>query len=100
MVIERPSDQATTWKDMLVGQSLKGGANDSDGKEVFDILEGDIQRSVVNGVPFISFSDQIHKILLQGMDNTVALTLLAETLVFQFYRINYTVCGDPQVLYT
>ncbi|KAG8491112.1 hypothetical protein CXB51_014284 [Gossypium anomalum] len=46
MMIELSSDQPTSWRDMLVIQSLKGGFNGSKEKEVIDILEGDIQRTV------------------------------------------------------
>ncbi|KAG8479188.1 hypothetical protein CXB51_029041 [Gossypium anomalum] len=45
MLIELPPDQPTSWRDMLVGQSSKGDSN-VDGKEVFDFLEGGIQKSV------------------------------------------------------
>ncbi|KAK5838400.1 hypothetical protein PVK06_007129 [Gossypium arboreum] len=75
IVIEQPSIQPTSWRDILVGQSSKGGSNNSDENEAFDILKRDIQRSVVNGVPSITFSDRIHQILIQG-------------------------CGDPQPLFT
>ncbi|MBA0615710.1 hypothetical protein Godav_015825 [Gossypium davidsonii] len=66
MMIELSSDQPTSWRDMLVGHSSKGGFNGLEvidileGKEVIDILEGDIQRTIVNGVPSITFSDRIH----------------------------------------
>ncbi|KAG8490242.1 hypothetical protein CXB51_015567 [Gossypium anomalum] len=82
MVIERSSAQPTSWRDMLVGQSSKGGSNDSDENEAIVILEGDIQRSVVNGMPSITFSDRIHQILIQGMDNIVILKLLGCTIGF------------------
>ncbi|PPS09940.1 hypothetical protein GOBAR_AA10716 [Gossypium barbadense] len=52
MMIELSSDQPTSWRDMLVGQSSKNGSNGLDEKEAFDILEGDIQRTVVNGNKF------------------------------------------------
>ncbi|KAK5832604.1 hypothetical protein PVK06_016406 [Gossypium arboreum] len=67
MMIELSSDQPTSWRDMLVGQSSKNGSNGLDEKEAFDILEGDIQRTVVNGVPSITFSERIHQIFIQGM---------------------------------
>ncbi|MBA0756622.1 hypothetical protein Gogos_005435 [Gossypium gossypioides] len=67
---------------MLVGQSSKDTFNDSEGKDDLDILDGDIQKSIVNGVPFISFSNRIHKILIQGMENTVILKLLGRNIGF------------------
>ncbi|XP_016665736.1 uncharacterized protein [Gossypium hirsutum] len=81
MLIELPLDQPTSWRDMLVSQSSKGDSN-VDGKEVIDFLEGDIQKSVVNGMPSITFSDQIHQILIQGMNNNVILKLLGRNIGF------------------
>ncbi|KAA3460812.1 reverse transcriptase [Gossypium australe] len=42
-------DQPISWRDKLVGQSSKIDSKESDEKEDFDILEGDIQKSFVNG---------------------------------------------------
>lgn len=67
---------------MLVGQSSKDTSNVLEGKDDLDILDGDIQKSLVNGVPSISFSDRIHKILIQGMENTVILKLLGRNIGF------------------
>ncbi|XP_017630260.1 uncharacterized protein LOC108473250 [Gossypium arboreum] len=66
---------------MFIGQSSNGDFT-VDGKEVIDFLEGDIQRSVVNDVPSITFWDQIHQILIQGMDNIVILKLLGRNIGF------------------
>ncbi|MBA0668034.1 hypothetical protein Goklo_001014 [Gossypium klotzschianum] len=57
-------NQPTFWKDKLVGHSSKSVYKELDEKEDFDILEGHIHKSFVNGVPFISFSDRIHQILI------------------------------------
>ncbi|MBA0672482.1 hypothetical protein Goklo_025245 [Gossypium klotzschianum] len=67
---------------MLVGQSSKETLIDLEGKADLDILEGDIQKTFVDGVPSISFSDRIHKILIQGMENTVILKLLGRNIGF------------------
>lgn len=64
MMIELSSNQPTSWKDMLVGHSSKGGFKRSEENEVIDILEGDIQETIVNGVSSITFSDRIHQILI------------------------------------
>ncbi|XP_012453509.1 uncharacterized protein LOC105775544 [Gossypium raimondii] len=82
MMIDSSPEKPISWKDMLVGQSSKETFNDLEGKDDLDILEGDIQKSFVNGVPSISFSDRIHKILIQGMDNTVILKLLGRNIGF------------------
>ncbi|MBA0870976.1 hypothetical protein Goshw_019626 [Gossypium schwendimanii] len=82
MLIDPSPEKPITWRDMLVGQSSKDTFNDLEGKEDLDILDGDIQKSIVNGVPSISFSDKIHKILIQGMENTVILKLLSRNIGF------------------
>ncbi|PPS05899.1 hypothetical protein GOBAR_AA14745 [Gossypium barbadense] len=76
MMIDLSSDQPTSWRDKLFGHSSKDVFNGSEEKKVIDILEGDIQKTFVNGVPFITFSNRIHQILIQGMDNTMILKLL------------------------
>ncbi|PPR91394.1 hypothetical protein GOBAR_AA29289 [Gossypium barbadense] len=86
MVIELSSDLPTSWKERLVGHSSKKGFNGSEEKEAIDILEGDIQRSMVNGMSSIMFSDRIHQILLQGMDNTVILKLLGRNIGFSILQ--------------
>ncbi|PPD86998.1 hypothetical protein GOBAR_DD16071 [Gossypium barbadense] len=86
MMIESSPEKPTSWKDMLVGQSSKETLNDMEGKDDLDILEGDIQKSFVNGIPSISFSDRIHKILIQGMDNTVILKLLGRNIGFSILQ--------------
>ncbi|PPD85295.1 hypothetical protein GOBAR_DD17775 [Gossypium barbadense] len=82
MLINLSPEKPISWRDMLVGQSSKDTFNDSEGKDNLDILDGGIQKLIVNGVPSISFSDRIHKILIQGMENTVILKLLSRNIGF------------------
>ncbi|XP_017636648.1 uncharacterized protein LOC108478683 [Gossypium arboreum] len=95
MMIELSSDQPTSWRDMLVGQSSKNGSNGLDEKEAFDILEGDIQRTVVNGVPSITFSERIHQIFIQGMDNTVIVKLLGRNIGFSVLQNKFCSMWRP-----
>ncbi|KAA3486878.1 LINE-1 reverse transcriptase isogeny [Gossypium australe] len=73
MMVDLASEQNISWRDKLVGQLSKEGSNGSESKEDFEILEGDIQKSVVNGVPSINFSDRIFQFLDCGSSlvNTV-----------------------------
>ncbi|MBA0877108.1 hypothetical protein Goshw_027734, partial [Gossypium schwendimanii] len=68
--------------DKLVGHSAEDVFTGSKEKEAIDILEEDIQKTFVNGVPSITFSDQIHQIIIQGMNNTVILKLLGRNIGF------------------
>ncbi|MBA0818912.1 hypothetical protein Gohar_025515 [Gossypium harknessii] len=82
MMINSSPEKPISWKDMLVGQSSKYTFNGLEGKDDLDILDGDIQKSFVNGLPSISISNRIHKILIQGMENTVTLKLLCRNIGF------------------
>ncbi|XP_016752428.1 uncharacterized protein [Gossypium hirsutum] len=95
MMIELSSDQPTSWRDMLVSQSSKNGSNGLDEKEAFDILEGDIQRTVVNGVPSITFSERIYQIFIQGMDNTVIVKLLGRNIGFSVLQNKFYIMWRP-----
>ncbi|KAK8313293.1 hypothetical protein V6Z12_D01G099500 [Gossypium hirsutum] len=70
-----------SFKDKL----LKGGVDSSDGnlegifgknESDFELLEGDVNMSMVNGIPAIAFSDFIKEILFKEMELTVILKLL------------------------
>ncbi|PPR88596.1 hypothetical protein GOBAR_AA32089 [Gossypium barbadense] len=39
-------------------------------EEDFEVLEGDIQKTIINGIPSIKFSNRIRQILIQDMNNT------------------------------
>lgn len=70
--MEPSSPPPPSWKDKLLG-SLEE-END------FVLLEGDIQKSMVNGIPSIVFSERIQQLLIKGMENTVVLKLLGRNI--------------------
>lgn len=65
MMVESGPSQILSWKDKLLGN--KSGASDklgldnsgASGNEDLEFLEGDIHRSIVNGIPTIDFSERI-----------------------------------------
>ncbi|KAA3460126.1 reverse transcriptase [Gossypium australe] len=75
-----------SWKDKLLGTNPDvsreeevnpgGGTNEDD----IEFLEGDIQRSVVNGIPAIEFSERIQQILFKEMELTVVVKLLGRNI--------------------
>ncbi|MBA0555948.1 hypothetical protein Golob_026093 [Gossypium lobatum] len=97
MMIDLASSQLIYWKDKLVGHSVKVALNGPEEKEDFDILEGDIKKSFVNGMPSISFSNRIHQILIQGMDNTVILKLLGRNIGFSILQNKIYSLWKPSV---
>ncbi|MBA0630646.1 hypothetical protein Godav_002721 [Gossypium davidsonii] len=66
MVVDSEPDMELSWKDKLMGKGVVGFHDSSDGsdkglEEDFDLLEGDIMKSMVNGVPSIESSDRYIK---------------------------------------
>lgn len=48
----------------------------------FFLLDGDIKRSSVNGIPSIEFSDRVSQILIKNMATSVVLKLLGRNIGF------------------
>lgn len=67
---------ATSWKDKLLGRSSSSSIEESEDDDDLELREGNIQISIVNGIPSIVFSERLHQILIKDMENTVILKLL------------------------
>ncbi|PPR87700.1 hypothetical protein GOBAR_AA32989 [Gossypium barbadense] len=86
MVVVSGSSLMISWKDKLLG--VNPGATDNEKLEspsaVIDdelkFFEGDIQRSIVNGIPAIDFSERIQKILFKEMEVAVVIKLLGRNI--------------------
>ncbi|MBA0871043.1 hypothetical protein Goshw_020552 [Gossypium schwendimanii] len=53
---------------------------------VIDLSAEDIQKSIVNAIPSIEFSDRIHQILVRNMENTVFLKLLGHNIGYSILQ--------------
>ncbi|KAH1091474.1 hypothetical protein J1N35_018731 [Gossypium stocksii] len=86
MMVESNSSPLMSWKDKLLG--VESGALGNKGSinlsirvdEELDFLEGDIYRSIVNGIPAIDFSERIQQILFKERELTVVLKLLGRNI--------------------
>ncbi|PPS17378.1 hypothetical protein GOBAR_AA03207 [Gossypium barbadense] len=72
-------DRPRSWKDRLMGTGLRGDekaepSSKEEDDDDLDILDGDIVRSLVNGIP--AFFDRINQILIKDMEHTVVIKLL------------------------
>ncbi|MBA0826896.1 hypothetical protein Goarm_011709, partial [Gossypium armourianum] len=54
--------------------------------EDFDVLEGDIQKSIINDIPSIHFSDSIQQILIRDLDNNMILKLLGHNIGYSILQ--------------
>ncbi|MBA0577928.1 hypothetical protein Gorai_020234, partial [Gossypium raimondii] len=79
-----------SFKDKLLG----GGVASSDGnlegifgkdESDFELMEGDVNMSMVNGIPAIAFLDRIKDILFKEMELTVILKLLGRNIGYNPY---------------
>ncbi|MBA0828489.1 hypothetical protein Goarm_013161 [Gossypium armourianum] len=81
MVADLEPTPTLSWKDKLLGEGLVGsGMRESVAKAETDgefvLLEGNMVKSTINGIPTINFSDRIKDILFKEMEKTVVLKLL------------------------
>ncbi|MBA0648547.1 hypothetical protein Goklo_016247 [Gossypium klotzschianum] len=87
MVVDLEPTPTLTWKDKLLGEGLSGSSiRESVVKvgmdEEFVLLEGDMVKSIVNGITTINFSYRIKKILVKEMEKTVVLKLLGRSISY------------------
>ncbi|MBA0583886.1 hypothetical protein Gorai_014727 [Gossypium raimondii] len=85
MVVDLDAVPTLSSTDKLLGKRVVGiektnvvsgiGVN-----EDFDFLEGDVTRSIVNGIPVIGFSNRIQQILFKEMVKTVVLKLMGRSI--------------------
>ncbi|PPD76875.1 hypothetical protein GOBAR_DD26191 [Gossypium barbadense] len=85
MVVDSNQQPIMSFKDKLLG----GGVASSDGnlegifekdESHFELMEGDVNMSMVNGIPAVAFSDRIKDILFKEMELTVILKLLGRNI--------------------
>ncbi|KAA3466981.1 GroES-like zinc-binding alcohol dehydrogenase family protein [Gossypium australe] len=75
-----------SWKDKLLGSTSRRSDEEVLGflrisnDEELEFLEGDIRKSIVNGIPAIDFSERIQQILFKEMELTVILKLLGKNI--------------------
>lgn len=73
-------NHTTSWKDMLLGNI----GDDNSFKKDEDLILGDEDAAVkvVNGIPFIMFSDRVHKFIAQRMFRTIMVKLLGRKISY------------------
>ncbi|MBA0582307.1 hypothetical protein Gorai_024458 [Gossypium raimondii] len=66
MAVDSTPMQVESWKDKL----LRRGNHGSTGEEDLELLEGDVTKTTINGVPTTNFSKRIQQILIRDMATT------------------------------
>ncbi|MBA0704580.1 hypothetical protein Golax_016827 [Gossypium laxum] len=85
MVVDSTPTPTLSWKDLVLGKSSLE-SNEVNGDHFFDggfsLIEGDVKKSVANGIPFIDFSEREHQLLVKEMSTSVVLKLLGRNIEF------------------
>ncbi|MBA0729545.1 hypothetical protein Golax_025593 [Gossypium laxum] len=73
IAVDAPTKVMLSWKDRLMGKGIFGSRksinpNGLEDNDDFEILEGDVTRSIVNKIPSIQFSNRVHQLLIKDMD--------------------------------
>ncbi|MBA0627050.1 hypothetical protein Godav_004603, partial [Gossypium davidsonii] len=104
MVVDPDLISATSWKDKLLDgdpnhsmmdRNVSSFGRDSASDGDFDLLAGDVQTSIVNGVPAISFSDRVKEILFKEMELTVVIKLLGQSIGYNTLHNRITSMWKP-----
>ncbi|KAK5813290.1 hypothetical protein PVK06_028738 [Gossypium arboreum] len=104
MVVEPSLSSTPSWKDKLLGGAsisiemdrdlfLSGIDDDNNGD--FDLLDDDVQTSIINGMPTISFSDQIKEILFKEMELIMVIKLLGRSIGYNTLHNRITSLWKP-----
>ncbi|MBA0630293.1 hypothetical protein Godav_002408 [Gossypium davidsonii] len=89
-----------SWNERLVGKDLVSSRRGiiATGVEVeddFDFIEGDITRSIVNGIPLIIFSERVQHFLGKDMANTIVIKLLGRNIGFATLHNRVSILWRP-----
>ncbi|MBA0734115.1 hypothetical protein Gogos_018060 [Gossypium gossypioides] len=83
IAVDAPTKVVLSWKDRLIGKGIVGSRksinpNGLEDNDDFELLEGDLTRSIVNRILSIEFSDRVHQLLIKDMDTMMVLKLLGQ----------------------
>lgn len=79
--VETTNIPKMSWNDKLIGDS-NSQANGLEECDDFEFMEGDVQKSHINGNPTIEFFERINQILIRDMENTIIIKLLGRNIEF------------------
>ncbi|MBA0679197.1 hypothetical protein Goari_010985, partial [Gossypium aridum] len=93
MVVDFDQQPIMSFKDKLLGGGVAFSGENLEGsfeknKSDFELMEIDVNMSMVNGIPAIAFSDRIKDILFKEMELTVILKLLGRNISYNFHDID------------
>ncbi|MBA0600060.1 hypothetical protein Gorai_006259 [Gossypium raimondii] len=85
MVVDPTPAPSLSWKGLLMGNKIieqKVDSGSQQSEEYFSLTEGDVKKSVINGIPSIEVSERVHQLLEKEMSTSVVLKLLGRNIGF------------------
>ncbi|KAK5772409.1 hypothetical protein PVK06_048697 [Gossypium arboreum] len=85
MAVDPEPQQIISWKDKLLGNHVDAPTSDrvmtTEGNDNdFELLEGDVNTSIIDGIPAIEFSSRIREIFFKEMELMVIVKLLGRNI--------------------
>ncbi|KAL1171608.1 hypothetical protein V6Z11_A05G293200 [Gossypium hirsutum] len=101
MVVGSDQQSMMSFKDKLFGGGLTSPDRYLTRNECDLVLQdGDVNTSMVNGIPVIAFLDRIKDILFKEIESTVILNCSGVTLVITCYKTVSLIYGNRSILFT
>ncbi|MBA0721535.1 hypothetical protein Golax_009068 [Gossypium laxum] len=91
MVVEPSPMHSLSWKDLLVGKETieqKDASGTQHVDDSFSLLEQDVKKSVVNGIPSIDFSERIYQLPEKEMATSVPNSKVPKTMRRFYPRVH------------
>ncbi|KAG8502883.1 hypothetical protein CXB51_000604 [Gossypium anomalum] len=105
MAVDLVPQQIVSWKDKLLGK--QDDVTDSVrvpfavNENKFELLEGDVNTSIIDGIPAIKFSDRVKEILFKEMELTVIVKLLGRNIGYNIDKpVSHSLGTSTRVIYT
>ncbi|XP_040967803.1 uncharacterized protein [Gossypium hirsutum] len=85
MAVDHEPQPSMTWKEIFLGvhgaasESVRDGPS-ADNENEFELLEGPVNMSIIDGIPVIDFSGRVKEILFKEMELTIIVKLLGRNI--------------------
>ncbi|MBA0665993.1 hypothetical protein Goklo_002454 [Gossypium klotzschianum] len=90
LLADHVGQPTASWKENLVGSSSNIGGEDLEVKEDFEVLEGDIQKSIINGIQCILIQDMKKTVILKLLGCNIGFSIL-QNRIYSLWKPSLTV---------
>ncbi|XP_012458146.1 uncharacterized protein LOC105778931 [Gossypium raimondii] len=90
LLADHVGQPTASWKENLVGSSSNIGGEDLKVKEDFEVLEGDIQKSIINGIQCTIIQDMKKTVILKLLGCNIGFSIL-QNRIYSLWKPSLTV---------